>query len=228
MKKRFLASIMSVVMVLGMPVMASAETMEERITALEKRVAGLEAIVGVETVEQETEIETEVETETEEAKLMNEEEFLNDIEKIIFDLANEKGSQSSRVELESVAVFSLKDGVDDNLTFEYVNNGQYIYLSGVLLWDNGAKDDFFYKYTLNSDGQFEGKDMYSYGSSGSSLQNQFNNFMASIEELYIEYYKYLVSSGRVISYDEFKNGELGYVKVDTESIENINKMLKEK
>ena len=153
---------------------------------------------------------------------------LNDIENLIYDFADKEGSQSSRVELESVSMFSLKDGVDDNLSFDYVNEGQYIYLSGVLLWDNGAKDDFFYKYTKNKDGKFESIDMYSYGSSGDSLQNQFDNFRISIEKLYIEYYKYLVSCGKEISYDEFENGELGYVNVDSDSIEKINEKLKEK
>lgn len=152
---------------------------------------------------------------------------LSDGEQLVFDLAKEHGSQSSRVELKSAAVFSLKDGVDDNLSFDYIGEGQYVYLSGVILWDNGAKEDLFYKYYKNGDSKFEGKDMYSYGSSGDSLQNQFDNFMASIEELYIDYYKYLISSGKEISYEKFENGELGYVYVNDDSIEKINKKLKE-
>lgn len=79
MKRSVVAVMLSVVMTLSMSSIAGAETMEERITALEKRVAELEAIVGVYSIEADTEIDTEIETETEEAVLMDEQDFLDDI-----------------------------------------------------------------------------------------------------------------------------------------------------
>ena len=72
-------------------------------------------------------------------------ENLSDVEQYICDLVAESGTASSKIVLDSARVFSLKEGEDDFYLGE-TDPGKYVFVNGVVLWDNGAKDDFFHQY----------------------------------------------------------------------------------
>lgn len=157
---------------------------------------------------------------------------LSDVEQLIYDCAKEHGSASSKVELDTVFVYSFKDGVDEELTFgdNDPDEGQYIILTGVVLWDNGAKDDLMFKYTIEKDGQVKSEDLTSTANTGmsSALDAAFNNYYAALFERELIYYKRLILKGRTISFEEYKNGELGYISIDDDSLNRINKALAKK
>ena len=73
MKKKIVAVMLSLGMVLGIPVVANAESLEERVTALEKRVAELERIVGIQNEGDESSADDVEEDEAEETSTMTEE-----------------------------------------------------------------------------------------------------------------------------------------------------------
>ena len=150
--------------------------------------------------------------------------LMNDVEQYIYDLALPYAHNGSKVVLDSASVFCLKSG-DENLPVEKSEAGKYIFLNGSLLWENGAKDDLFYMYETNKDGELFDTDILSLGKSGSSLQNTYDQYRASTIELVLLYYKYLGQQGRKITFEEYNNGEMGYIWIDDESIDRINKNL---
>lgn len=152
--------------------------------------------------------------------------MLSDVEQMVYDYAKEFDSASSKVELDTVMIYSFKDGVDSNLKFDSgPRTGQYILLTGVVLWDNGAKDEFYYKYKLE-DGKVDRINLLEeFSGSGSSFSNSIAKYNKDIFDIEMLYYKYLKASNMTISLDEFKDGELGYVPIDQESLDRINKVL---
>ena len=86
MKRKILALVLAMSTAFGSPVLAGAESLADRVVALEEenaaleeRIAALEAAVGLNSQVMETEVVIETEAETEDAVLMDEQEFLDDI-----------------------------------------------------------------------------------------------------------------------------------------------------
>ena len=144
---------------------------------------------------------------------------LTDIEQYIYDLAKEHGSGSSTVELKTVTAHCIKKGVDSD--FDNDRDSTRIYMTGVVLWDNGAKDDFVYEYYRGDDGKLKCSD-----------PTQADPMMADIvkSEIQIDLanLQILVAKGYELTLEEFENGELGYLPITDENIDHINEALKNK
>ncbi|MGN8630726.1 peptidoglycan-binding domain-containing protein [Blautia sp. HCP3S3_G3] len=94
MKKKIVAIVLSIGMTFSMPAIASAESLEERITALEKRVAELEEMVGVSSETEETEITVENETSSTENVEEEAEPVLMETQQFIADIAASYNARS--------------------------------------------------------------------------------------------------------------------------------------
>ena len=153
--------------------------------------------------------------------------LMDNTEQYVYSFAKSHARNGSKVVLDSVSVFCLKAGKigDTDIEIEESDAGKYIFLKGSLLWENGAKDDLFYLYETNEDGEFYDTDLLSLGKSGSSLQNTYDQYRASVIELVILYYKDLLLLDQELTLEEFIRGEMGYVWIDEESLERINKNL---
>ena len=135
MRKKIVAIMLSLGMVLGIPVVANAESLEERVTALEKRVAELERIVGIQNEGDESSADDVEEDEAEETSTMTEETdsepVMMETQKFIDDIA---------------ASYNARFAVGGRYTEAELNtmsNDEYIqYLSGVV----DAEKDFYEKY----------------------------------------------------------------------------------
>ena len=73
MRKKIVAIMLSLGMVLGIPVAANAESLEERVTALEEKVAELEKMVGIKNEGDESSTDDVEKDEVEETSTMTEE-----------------------------------------------------------------------------------------------------------------------------------------------------------
>ncbi len=144
---------------------------------------------------------------------------LTDVEQYIYDLAIEHDSGSSIVELKTVTAHCIKKGVDAD--FDDDRDSTRIYMTGVILWDNGAKDDFVYKYYMGDDGKLKCSD-----------PTQADPLMADIVKSEIQLdlanLQILVAKGYELTLEEFENGELGYLPITDENIDHINEALKNK
>ena len=133
MKRKIIAVILSVSMMSCMPTMVWADSLEERITALEKRVAELEETVGVKSESDEestdendmdAELSIEEDTVEEEPVLMDTQQFLDDI----------VASYNAR---------SVAAGRYTNAELNTMSSDEYVqYLSGVV----EAENSFYEKY----------------------------------------------------------------------------------
>ena len=147
-------------------------------------------------------------------------------EQMLYDYITSTSEKTGYVQVETAVAFNLTDEFSRDYDTSNVSLGQYVFIEGYTLWDNGAKEPYQYKFYKNlKTGEVLDTNLTKIGGK-SDLDKQWGEIEKLQINLELLTYKMIVANSVQLEYSDFEAGKTGYLQFKDEAIEQLNNKLK--